>query len=88
MVPSFPMLQLFISVLARPFSPTAIFGWCELLPKTFDLFGFLPFSTIANFNGGSTPHGGGWLYYHPDIYEPYTQDICRLQQNILDMTDL
>ena len=33
------------------------------------------------------PHGG-WLYNHPIVYEPYTQSICRLQQNILDMTVL
>jgi len=61
---------------------------CDILPKTFDLIGFLPFSTISNFNGGNTPHGGGWLFYHPYFYEPYIQDICQLQHNILDMTDL
>jgi len=33
-----------MSVLVRPSGPTAIFGWCELLPKTFDLNGFLLFS--------------------------------------------
>ena len=31
-------------VLVHPSGPTAIFGWCELLPKTFDLNGFLLFS--------------------------------------------
>ena len=77
-----------MSVLARPFSPAAISGWCDLLPETFDLSGFLPFSTHTNFNGGSTPHGGGWLFNHPYYYEPYIRDICRLQQDILDMTDL
>ena len=34
------------------------------------------------------PTWGGWLCYHPIVYEPYTQDFCRLQQNILDMTNL
>jgi hypothetical protein len=58
------------------------------LLETFDLSGFLPFSTVADFNGGSTPTGGGWLNHHPYIYEPYSQDFRRLQQNILDMTDL
>lgn len=33
-----------MSVLARPSDPTAIFGWCELPPKTFDHYGFLLFS--------------------------------------------
>jgi len=50
--------------------------------------GFLPLSTASDFSGDSTPHGSGWLYYHPTLYEPYTQDLRRLQQNILGMTDL
>ncbi len=37
MVPLFPMLSLCISVIAHPFSPAAIFDWCDFLPKTFDL---------------------------------------------------
>ena len=78
----------YISVLAHPSNPAAIFGLCDILPKTFDLNSFLPFYTLSSFNGGSTPHGGGWLYHHPGVYEPCSQDICRLQQNILDMTDL
>ena len=77
-----------MSVLARLYSPAAISSQCDFLLETFDLIGFLPFSTLSNFNGGSAPHGGGWLYNHPTVYEPYSQDICRLQQNILDMTDL
>jgi len=61
---------------------------CDILPGTFDLSGFLPFSTVTNFNGGSTPHGGGWLFNHPANYEPYIRDFCQLQQDILDMTVL
>jgi len=77
-----------MSVLACPFDPAAISGLCDILPETFDLTGFLPFSTNPDFNGVSTPTRGGWLYYHPTLYGPYTQDVCRLQQNILGMTDL
>lgn len=77
-----------MSVLAHPFGPAAISSQCDFLLETFDLNGSLPFSTKKDFNGGSTPHGRGWLYNHPIVYEPYTQDLCRLQQYILDMTDL
>jgi hypothetical protein len=62
------------SVLAHPYGPAAISSLCDFLPETFDLCGFLPFSTPSSFNGGSTSYGGGWLYYHPVDYEPYTQD--------------
>ena len=75
-------------VLARPCSPAAIFGWCDLLPKTFDLFGFLPLSTITDFSGGKLPTWGGGLYDPPCIFELYFRDICQLQQDILDMTGL
>ena len=34
------------------------------------------------------PTWGEWLYHHPVAYEPYIQDVCRLQQNILGMTIL
>ena len=43
---------------------------------------------MKDFNGGSTSHGGGRLYNRPFTYEPYSQNFCRLQQDILDMTDL
>ena len=77
-----------MSVLARPYSPAAIFDWCELLPKTFDLIGFLPFSASSNLNGNSTPHGVDGFFNHLYSYEPYIRELCLLQQNILDMTDL
>ena len=73
-------------VLVHPSGPTAIFGWCELLPKTFDLNGFLLFSAGGSIEQRQHPIPG--LYYHPLLYEPYSQDFCRLQQDILDMTDL
>ncbi len=88
MVPLFPMLWLFITVLAHSYGPAAILGWCEHIPRTFDLIGFLPFSASTNINGGSTPHGAGGFNHRLIIYVPYSLELCRLQQNILDMTDL
>ncbi len=58
MVPLFPMLSLSISVLARPFDPAAIPDQCDFLSGTFNLSGFLPFSTCTYFNGGSIPFLG------------------------------
>ena len=57
-VPLFPMLSLYMSVLVRPSGPTAIFGWCELLPKTFDLNGFLLFSAGGSVEQRQHPISG------------------------------
>ena len=77
-----------MSVLARPFSPAAISDWCDLLSETFNLYWFSAVFHTFKSQRRQHPAWGGWLYHHPTLYEPYIRDICRLQQDILDMTDL
>ena len=47
-----------MSVLVHPFDPAAILSWCELLPRTFDLNGFLLFSTLSNVKQRQHPTWG------------------------------
>jgi len=61
---------------------------CDILPKTFDLNGFLPFSTLSSFNGGSTPHGGGWLYNLGLRIKEYREAADLTQESFAELVGL
>nr|WP_325242601.1 hypothetical protein [uncultured Oscillibacter sp.] len=51
--------------IARREGAAGIFDLCDILPKTFDLTGFLPFSVSTNVNGDSASHESEWLLSSP-----------------------